>query len=86
MHFIHLITILFPVLIILLDHHLPLLLLRELPGGEVGAGRLLRGETAAGPAAEDQTAEGGAQLQQGQTWASNLVILIMTGLTFFTDL
>ena len=68
---------LFPVLIILLDHHLPLLLLRELPGGGGGVAgeadlvaraRPLSGETAAGSAAENNTAEGGDQLHQGQTW------------------
>ena len=60
---------LFPVFIILLHHHLPLLLLRQVPGG-VGGGepRPVCGDTAAGPAAEHHTAEGGEELHQGQTW------------------
>ena len=47
--------------------------------------RPLCGDTAAGPAAQDNTGEGGQELQQGQTWARAGHCYHQSGL-FITDL
>ena len=81
-----LMLVLFPVLIVLLYHHLPLLLLREVPGGGGGEAREpLYGDTAAGSAAQDDTAEGGEELHQGQTWTRTGYCHHQSGL-FITNL